>query len=223
MLGAGLPNPPMELGTILTGTDDGTTTGNLINAEKLGQIYVFPASRMSNLIRGAKSPFTGRPLTAVLLRNNSGITLLGKRLGQLSRVAGYAPCEQVLGYSTVLGNAGVVLIDPFLPSSGVPDKSIFWGILRGPALCLLPLTSTGHADISVNDPLVGFTGTTTGATTSGRITKVQFIAATSGETGAGLQAFTMAYNTLGRALSARTSQETTAGADILVDFAIRQW
>lgn len=220
MIGAGLPNPPMELGQSLDGKDP---DGNLTNEEKLGQVYVFPASRVSNTIRGSKGRFTGRPIVAVLLRNTSGAALLPKRLGQLDRTAGYTPTKEVNGYSTVLGNAGVVLIDPWLPTAGVADDDIFWGILRGPAPVLLPLLSTGHADIAVNDPLVGHTGTTTGATTSGRVTKVQFVAATAGDTSAGLQAFTMANNVIGRALSARTSQETTAGADILVDFAIRLW
>jgi hypothetical protein len=220
MIGAGFPEPPMPLGESLKGTD---VEGNLINEEKLGQVYVFPASRVSNTIRGSKGRFTGKPIVAVLMRNTSGGVLLGKRLGQLDRTAGYTMTKEVNGYSTGLGNGPVVLIDPYLPSAGVADDDIFWGIVHGPALVLLPLTSSGHADIAVNDPLVAHTGTTTGATTSGRVTKVQFANATAGETGAGLQAFTMAYNVIGRAMSARTSQETTAGADILVDFAIRHW
>jgi hypothetical protein len=210
-----LAEPPMDLGETLSGT----LNSSLINTDKLGGIYYFD----SKSTRDGIARVSSKPIGAVLLRNTSGLTLLGKRLGQLDRTAGYTPMHEVAGYSTVLANAGLVLIDPYLPSTGVADDDIFWGVFSGPALCLLPLLSTGHADISVNDPLVGHTGTTTGATTSGRITKVQFIAATSGETGAALQAFSMAKNVVGRALSARTSQETTAGADILVDFGINIW
>ena len=213
-----IAEPPMGLGETLKGTVNGAGT-DLLNSDKLGGIYYFDRK----LTRDANSRDSGKPIGAVLLRNTSGLTLLGKRLGQLARTAGFAPVHEVDGYSTVLGNAGVVLLDPYLPSTGIADDDIFWGVFSGPALCLLPLLSTGHADISVNDPLVGHTGTTTGVTTSGRITKVQFIAATSGETGAALQAFSMAKNCVGRALSARTSQETTAGADILVDFGIQLW
>ncbi len=211
-----IAEPPMDLGETLDGTDD---AGTLIHTQKLGGIYYFDnkATRKSIAFQ------SGKPLGAILLRNTSGLTLLGKRLGQLDRTAGFTPMHEVAGYSTVLANAGVVLIDPYLPSTGVADDAIFWGIFSGAALCLLPLLQTGHADISVNDPLVGHTGTTTGATTSGRITKVQFLAATSGESTSILQAFSMAKNVVGRALSARTSQETTAGADILVDFHINLW
>lgn len=218
MIGAGLTNPPMELGETLDGKDQ---DGNLTNEEKLGQIYVFPAGRFSEGPRGSKGRYTGRPLVCVLLRNTSGLTLLGKRLGQLDRTAGYAMTKNVDGYSTTLANQGVVLIDPYLPSGGVADDDIFWGIVRGPALVLLPLTDSGHQDISVNDPLVAHTGTTTGATTSGRVTKFTMVNATAGNSDVGLQAFRHAYACLGRAMSARTSQETTAGADLLVDLAVR--
>jgi hypothetical protein len=114
-----------------------------------------------------------------------------------------------------------VLIDPYLDSNGVADDDIFWGLFYGPALVLLPLLGSDHtADIAVNDQLVAATGTTTGATTSGRVTHVRFVNATDGSTIGHFGAFNMIAGRVGRAMSARTSQETTAGADLLVDLNI---
>lgn len=210
-----LSEPPMDLGETLDGLDD---AGNTIHNDKLGGIYYFDYKTD----RSGIARTTGRPIGAILLRNTSGLTLLGKRFGQLDRTAGTTMLTDVVGYSTTVGNKGIVLIDPYLTSTGVADDAIFWGLFSGPALVLLPLVASDHtADIAVNDPLVAATGTTTGATTSGRVTHVRFTNATAGETGAAFNAFNMIYGCVGRAMSARTSQETTAGADMLVDLAIK--
>ena len=226
MIGYGLPEPPMNLGETLDGKDP---DGVLTNESKLGQVHVFAAKpyTATNAV-GGKQLYTGKPIVAVLLRNTSGLTLLGKRLGQLDRTAGYAMTKNVDGYSTTLANQGVVLIDPYLPAAGVADDDIFWGIIKGPVPVLMPLVSTDHAstaDIAVNDPLVAATGTTTGATTSGRVTKFTMVNATAGNSDVGLQAFRHAYACIGRAMSAKTSQETTAAETnvILVDLALRYW
>lgn len=211
-----LAEPPFDLGETMTGTANSA----LVNEDKLGGVYYFD----NKATRKSVARQTGKALGAVLLRNTAGITLLGKRLGQLDRTAGFGMNHNVAGYSTTLSNKGVILIDPYLPAGGVADDDLFWGIFSGPALCLLPLVGSDHtADIAVNDALVASTGTTTGATTSGRVTHVRFVNATAGDTGAAFNAFNMAYGIIGRAMSARTSQETTAGADLLVDFAIKYW
>lgn len=211
--------PPIELGQVLDGKD---ADGNLTNEDFLGRVYSFPNYPQTGGPNRKKSLHTGKPIIAMLLRNTSGLTLLGKRFGQLDRTAGYTMTKEVAGYSTTLANKGVVLIDPFLPSTGVADDDIFWGLIAGVVPVLLPLAGSDHtADIAVNDPLVAATGTTTGATTSGRVTHVRFTNATAGQTGSAFDAFNMMYGCVGRALSARTSQETTAGADLLVDLDIK--
>lgn len=211
--------PPMALGETLDGKDPDS---NLTNEDKLGSIYAFPNYPQTGGPNRQKSIRTAKPIIAILLRNTSGLTLLGKRFGQLDRTAGYTMTKEVAGYSTTLGNKGIVLIDPFLPATGVADDDIFWGLIAGTVPVLLPLLGSDHtADIAVNDPLVAATGTTTGATTSGRVTHVRFTNATAGETGAAFNAFNMIYGCVGRAMSARTSQETTAGADLLVDLDIK--
>jgi len=211
--------PPMPLGESLDGKD---ADGNLQHEDKLGMIHTFAAYPQTGGPNRNKAPFTGRPITAVLLRNTSGLTMLGKRLVQIDRTAGYATTKNFDGYSSTLANRGVALLDPYLPTAGVVDDDIAWCIVGGPAPVLLPLVASDHtADIAVGSELVAATGTTTAVTTSGRITHVRFTNATAGETGAGFNAYNMAAGLLGRAMSARTSQETTAGADLLVDWCIR--
>ena len=210
--------PPMNLGESLDGVD---LDSNLTNTDKLGMVYTFPANTLTGGPNRQKSVKTGRAITAVLLRNTSGAALLPKRLGQLDRTAGYAMTKNVDGYSTTLANQGVVVIDPFLPAAGVASNDIFWGIISGPAAVLVPIAGADfNGDIALNAPLVSSTGTTTGATTSGRVSNVTVTAATAGNTLNGYDGFKMAYAVLGRAMSARTTGETTAGTDILVDWAI---
>ena len=97
--------------------------------------------------------------------------------------------------------------------------------------------SASRAVIPMNNPMIasppssiisatgesgaaGSPGDTTGATTSGRVSNVTVTAATAGNTLNGYDGFKMAYAVLGRAMSARTTGETTAGTDLLVDWAI---
>ena len=208
-------NLPMNVGETLSGTD---ADGNLIGLDKLGLPYVIPLNRQTNLQRGNKGRLSYKPLIGVILRNASGGVLLGKRLGQLTRTAGYGMCQAVDGYSTTLGNFGVVLIDPYLPSGGVASNDLFWGFIGGQLPILVPMAGADmNGDIALNAQLVSSTGTTTGATTSGRVSNVT--AVTANVTGA----MNMCFGYIGRALSARTTQETTAGNDILVDLAINFW
>jgi hypothetical protein len=208
----------MELGQTLDGVDP---DGNLTNEDKLGLVLRFGNYPITGGPNRQKSINTRKPITAILMRNTSTLTLLGGLLGQIDRTAGYAMVKNVDGYSTTLANQGVVLIDPFLPSGGVANKDIFWGIIGGPALCNVAIAGADfNGDIAVNAPLVSSTGTTTGATTSGRLSNVTFTAATAANTLNGFDGFKMAYGVLGRAMSARTTGETTAGTKILVDWAI---
>lgn len=207
-------HPPMELGNVLDGLDD---AGNLANESMLGSIYHFPTFTSSANQRGNKArPGGGRMITAVLLRNTSGLTLLGKRLGLLDTTAGYGGCKNVVGYASARAERKVVLIDPWLPSTGVADDECFWGIIAGPAIVLTPIAGSGFggADIAVGGPLIATTGTTTGVTTSGRVGNPAIANATDAQ-----GAFDQAIALLGRALSARTTGETAS--DLLVDWNIQ--
>jgi hypothetical protein len=205
--------PPMGLGESLSGTD---ADGNLTNEDKLGMIHTFPAAVYSGGPNRSKTVLTSKPIVAILMRNISGLTLLPKRLASIALTAGYGTTKNVDGYSVNNNRTGVVLIDPYLPTGGVADDDIFWGIIGGPAPCLVPMTGAGmNQDIVVGQILVAATGTTSGATTSGRISA--FTAITADTT----LAINVAAGVLGRAMSAKTTHQTTAGQDVLVDWAIR--
>lgn len=202
---------PFELGETSKGTD---TDGNIITPDWVGKIFVLSDNKVND---PRKSPRrTGRQLLGVPLLNNSGITLLGKRLARLKRGGGFNDLERVDGYAASLAEKGVVLIDEYLATAGVADKYYFWGILGGPATILTPMAGADfNGDIAIAGQLVAATGTTTGATTCGRISNVTMYGDTTGVSGA----FNMAANLVAVALSARTTGETNA--DLLANFVIK--
>lgn len=212
----GVNQPPFELGETLKGTDDSSGSSVLINKEKLGVIHDFQDVDYSvSGLTSSRSLLSGHTITAVALRNESGIALLPKRVVSLTETAGRSPFTSVDGYATVLLKDRCVLVDPWLSSSGVADDDIFWGIIGGPAIVLTPTAGADfNGDIAVNAPLVAATGATSGNSTSGRVSNVTL----PGTTGA-TAAFSAAANILGYALSAKTTGNTAA--DMLVHWTIK--
>jgi hypothetical protein len=202
-----------ELGETLSGTDD---DGNLINTQVIGTIRTFPAKDLSvNSLRGNKSFRTGRDVVAVALRNESGLTLYGKRVARLTRTAGYSLLESVDGYADTLLEKQCVIIDEFLATDGVADDDIFWGIIGGPVIVLTGWAGADFSgDIAVGGQLVAATGSTTGVSSAGRVSNVTIV----GQTG-GTEAFQNAANQIGVALSARTTGETNS--DLLINACIK--
>lgn len=186
----------LQLGETMPGTD---ANGNLINGSRLGEIREFFTSRSSS------------PKVAVLLRNTAGFALRPKRVARCYASAGSKLVTESDGYATTLAEGPCVFVDDLLPAAGVADDDIFWGIIQGETLALAPLSGAAFNDteIAVGDSIVTATGSTAGATTSGRIAGYALANATDA---AG--AYSQARNSLGRALSARTSGETAA--DVLI-------
>lgn len=199
----------MGLGETLQGTDSGA---NLINSDKLGLVVEFKTFAQDVRRRGTPTrPGFGASIFAVLLRNTSGAALLPKRMALLSATAGYKPLQEAINYASARGERNSVLIDPWLASAGVAANDIFWGIIGGPAIVKTPIAGSAFAgDIAVGNWLVNTTGTTTGATTSGRLGNITVANATDA------QGAYDASAAVGRALSARTTGETDA--DLLVYF-----
>jgi hypothetical protein len=198
-------NPPFALGETYRGKDEDS---NLINPHWLGQAFqhkVPPAS-------GSKKTPTGRSIGAIALRNTAGFALLPKRLGSLFDDPGYELVEEVNGYTITLAEQNCVVIDPYLPSAGVADDDIFWGVIEGPVPILTSNAGADNvADIVTGQAIVaGTVNTTNGNSTAGRISAVTLV----GQTGT-TAAFSMAMACIGRALSARTTAET--GVDLLVN------
>ena len=194
--------PPFGLGQSYKGTDD---AGNLINDEWLGRIYYFPANDpTSTAARGMVSQLaTGRYIKAVILRNTLGAPLTRKRLAMFERTAGYSLLESVNGYAAVLAEKFCVFVDGYSDDT-IADDDLFWGILEGPTIVLTPQSGDDfNGDIAVGAQLVAATGASTGHADQGRVANVTL----PGQTGA-TQAFAMAANQVGIALSGRTTAET---------------
>lgn len=202
--------PPFFLGESYKGTDD---DGNLINEHLVGQVHMLPYKDLSaTALRTSRDRLTGRQVKAVICRNVTAAALLPKRVGLLDATAGYDMVETVDGYCDTLASTGrCVFIDPFLPSAGVADDDLFWGIVEGLTIVLTPAAGAAfNGDISAGAPLVAATAATTNTSTAGRVSNITV----AGQT-AGTAAFSMARNCLGYALSARTTGETEA--DLLVN------
>jgi hypothetical protein len=204
--------PPFPLNETYKGKD---SDGNLVNQEMLGKIYFHPVKGSTD---SAGRP-VGRPVKAMIVRNESGVALLGKRVAKLTATAGYAGLTSIDGYATVLATGRHAFL-PNLPSAGVADDDLCWVVLEGPTTVLTAIDGADfNGAITAGNPLVNATGTTTQATTSGRISNVTFVVATDGNSSVGLRATSLCLNVLGVALSTRTTSETAT--DLLVHATIR--
>lgn len=187
--------------------------GNLINADKLGLIYEFPATKLTGNAGATKKRNVGRPIRAIALRNESGFALLGKRVVRLTRTAGYSLLTSADGYAAAYATTLVAIVDPNITS--VADDDIFWGILQGPVTVVTTNTDTDfYGDIAVGSPIVAATGSTSGNSTCGRVCNVTINSST-----ANTEPFTAALALLGYAMSAKTTANT--GADLLINACIR--
>lgn len=206
------PEGPFFLNDVYPGTND---DGDLINAHLLGTVSWFPyAPDPATQHRGSKSRTNAKMIGAICLRNESGIAILGKRFARLTRTAGNSLMTSVNGYGAVLNERLLVLTPPYLPSAGVPDDDIFWGIFQGPSLVLTPNAGAAfNEDIAAGAPLVGATAASTQSTLPGRVSNMTLV----GQTGT-TDAFNAAIGLLGYALSARTTGETSA--DLLMHVSI---
>jgi hypothetical protein len=196
---------PFELGETVKGTD---TDGNIITPEWAGKVHVLSDSQVSAARLAPRR--TGRQLLGIPVLNNSGITLLGKRLVRLKRAGGLTDLARADGYSATLNAVGLVFVDEYLASTGVADKFYFWGIVSGAITTLTPTVDADfNGQIGIGALLVAATGATTQTSSSGRVASITIANATDA---AGAQAG--AAGVVARALSARTTANTNA--DLLV-------
>jgi len=203
--------PPFELGETLQGKD---ADGNLINSHWLGQIFEFPAKpvRSTAAANAAVKRRSGRTIKAICLRNESGVTLYGKRLARLSLGGGVGSFQSVDRYSITTYEKPCVIIDEFL-TKGVADDDIFWGIIEGPVVCILQHEDLADGIINVGDVVVAGTGGgNSQQTTSGGIAKLTITS----ESTASLEPQAV----IGYALSAFAAS-TNTNAECLVMAAIR--
>lgn len=205
---------PFGLGQTVKGTADDNST--LINDSWLGQIHEFPVGSKVAVARGGRARNSGRTIKAICCRNTSGAAMLPSRVITLDPTAGYHLLQRTVGYGTLHAAPHVAVVDDAIPAAGVPNNDIFWAVIEGPQNVYTPMAggdfggTAAGADIAVGAPLVAATGSTTSATTSGRVAGILITNATAGNSSNGYDGFRMARNLLGTALSARTTGETNA-------------
>lgn len=157
-------------------------------------------------LSGMAASRTGRLIKCRLVRNVAGFALLPKRLVTFSATAGKYGAR-VDGYCDTTAEHAYP-VDEYLPAAGVPDQCLFYIVVEGPAVVLTDLAGGANNLIALGGNVVGLTGATSGATTSGRVAPIDL-------TGATALLANQIMNRVGRALTARTTGNTNA--DILVD------
>ena len=196
--------PPMALGEVLQGTD---SNGNLIRTELQGKIWEFdyPTDAANGAVANK-----GMSVRAVLVRNTSGITLLGKRLVTFDLTGGENSFGKVDGYAEVLGHLNIAIADSWLPSSGVAANQLFWAIISGPCQVLTPAAGAGfNGDIAQGADLIAATAATSQTSDAGRVSNLSFTAATAGNTSNGYDGYRFVRGFVGVALSAKTTGNTS--------------
>jgi hypothetical protein len=202
---------PFDRGQTYYGPDQTIDQNDLKGGQFLGMEKVFEDYDYSaQIASGVITRRSGRKVTCRLLRNTSGITILGKRLCIVDAAGLNATGITTASY------VRCAPLDEWLPSTGLRNGDIGWFVVDGPAMLL---TSFG-ADLTIaaGDALHSQTssaGSTSGASTAtnGRPTKHVVAAATTA--GQFTDIIEHLKNYVGTAISARTTGETHA--DILVD------
>lgn len=192
---------------------DGRTidTSNYGGVELEGQTATFVNRKVQASGTTVRLQLEDNALVARLVRNVSGIALLP---GRLVIYKASFNNKRVDGYTSTTAQRAAGVVDPFLPSTGVPNGDLFWIIEEGTVPVRRSLSNSA-ADDAEGDVLYAITAATSQATTAGRFTRWvgTFTAA---ETTDG-SAANILLNNIGRAMSACT----TAGTNQLLNVRLR--
>jgi hypothetical protein len=158
-------DPPFALGQTL-GVSSATDGKNWV-----GAIKQFPDV---NPITGAVR--SNRVKTCVAVRNTSAAALLPKRVVAFDvTTAGLAVFTETKGYTAATNEERVGVVDEYLPAAGVAVNDVYWVTVEGPTEVAVALSGS---DVAVGDRLAAITAATSGATSSGRVTKSAVAAGT---------------------------------------------
>lgn len=161
------------------------------------------------LINGTP-PLSNRSFRIVKRRIVRNMNLAGNMLPRrmVAEVAGSLG-GRVAGYSTTLGQNRIWPVDEWLPAAGVPIGDLFYVVTRGPCTVLDAIAADVTTPINQGDTLVALTGSTTGATTSGRVMSTPYSAQTTGSP-------SQSRGIFGYSMSATTTSNTNTA--VLMDF-----
>ena len=200
---------PFGLGqTYYSGRTVDTSNYGGINLE--GQVCTFTNVTVPSGSTTLRTPLNDGPIQARLVRNVSGIALLP---GRLVIYKALFQDRRVDGYSSTTAQRVAGVVDPWLPSTGVPANDLFWIIISGTVPVRRSLSNSA-ADDAEGDTLYAITAATSQATTAGRFTRWvgTFSAA---ETTDGT-AFAIQRNAIGLAMSACTTAGTNANMNVRI-------
>jgi hypothetical protein len=142
---------------------------------------------------------TGRSVRCRVVRNTAAIALLPARLASFE-ASDKEYGSRIDGYATTLA-AECYPIDEYLPTTGVVVNDLCYIVVEGPSEVKTNLAGDATNVFSAGSWGVAATAATSGATTAGRV-EVQVL------TGATAALANQVMNRIGRALTARTTNNT---------------
>lgn len=174
----------------------------------VGQVHVFQDTDPSDETKHRSNG----DVTAIAVRNVSGISLVPKRLVVFKTDA---IGKEVDGYCRSYSELCAGVVDDHLPAAGCPDDDICWIIVKGPCL-----VTSSFVDITlaaaINDPVHAKTAASSTAASNvagGRWTRNAAAAATAAN------ALLISHNAIGTAMTSRTAGDTDT--DTLIDLTIK--
>lgn len=186
--------------TLLTGA--GRTLASTGQSEMLEGVLKEFNDRDSTSTALVKPLRSQAKVTMRLVRNVSGIALKPKFLVTWKTGKRF---RQVDGYCCTDHQECAGVVDECLPAAGVPNYDLFWIAVKGPHLCKTSRTANdAECTIAEGAPLTALTAVTSQSTTAGRVQAMLW----NGMTASTTQSVSICLNTIGRALTARTSANT---------------
>lgn len=202
-------NPPFQRGQ--TYYNGRTIDSNDLEGTNLeGTKWFFPDVLQSDT-GGIKSLRTNQIVECTVVRNVAAAAILGKRLVTYQATAGNYG-KRVDGYARTTAVAVAGATDEYLPSAGCPVNDLCYIVTRGPAVILTDLAGADNNVLNINDVVVALTAASSGATTSGRVRPQDL-------TGATALLADQVQNSVGRAMSAKTTAQTNS--EVLINLFIK--
>lgn len=205
---------PIALGTTLKDWKTGET---IVTHWAQGRLFDVENVQAQSGTRTAATRPNGSTLKVMVVRNVSGGVLLPKRTVQLKTDNTlHGILNEVHGYANTVAAPLCGFVDPYLPSTGVPDDNLFLMVVHGPMYAVMSGTEADTlGDITVGLPLVtAATGTSLTDTDGGRVARAN-PAAPADATAAQAAAILHMSNVIATTLEVKDAGDD-AGEDILV-------
>jgi hypothetical protein len=207
-----LENLPFPRGTTAFGLQTTPTTTDLTTLEGR-EFWVQDVNPITKVRR------SNQQICLRVVRNTNTVPLYPKQLVTFPNSSSFGSAVNAYSRLGTPTADKAYPVDEYLPVTGCPVNDLCYIVVKGPALCMTSTAGSAENLITAGTFLVAATGTTAGVTTS--ITQV--LTSTAGKvaaitTNTTFQAMDV-FNSVGVAMSARTTANTAATTlgDILVN------